>query len=90
MMYPMVLRDPQIRRAQLIEYLETHGIETRYLLPLINQPIYRKMFGHLAAEYPVAARLNETAFYVGCHPDMTDDDVEHVIERLHTFFTPVR
>jgi perosamine synthetase len=90
MMYPMVLRDPQIRRAQLIEYLETHGIETRYLLPLINQPIYQKMFGNLAAEYPVAARLNETAFYVGCHPDMTDDDVEHVIERLHTFFTPVR
>jgi perosamine synthetase len=90
MMYPMTLLDPAIRRSDLIEYLETRGIETRYLLPLINQPIYRKMFGNLDAEYPVAARLNETAFYVGCHPDMTDDDVEYVIDTLHTFFRQTR
>jgi dTDP-4-amino-4,6-dideoxygalactose transaminase len=86
MMYPMVLLDSAVRRADVIEYLETGGIETRYLLPLINQPVYLRMFGNLDAEYPVAARLNETAFYVGCHPDMSDDDVEYVIERLHLFF----
>jgi dTDP-4-amino-4,6-dideoxygalactose transaminase len=84
MMYPITLLDDRIPRAALIEHLESQGVETRYLLPLINQPIYRKTFGNLDAEYPVAARLNERAFYVGCHPDMTDDDADHVVAALRS------
>jgi dTDP-4-amino-4,6-dideoxygalactose transaminase len=86
MFYPLVLTDSGIARSELIQYLEERGIETRYLLPLINQPVYRSMFGNLDAEYPVAAKLNETAFYIGCHPDMTDDDADYVIEVLQAFF----
>jgi dTDP-4-amino-4,6-dideoxygalactose transaminase len=82
MMYPLTLVDDRVPRAALIEHLETRGVETRYLLPLINQPIYRATFGDLDAEYPIAARLNERAFYVGCHPDMTDEDADHVVAAL--------
>jgi perosamine synthetase len=82
MMYPMTLVDGRIPRGPLIEHLETQGVETRYLLPLINQPIYRATFGNLDADYPIAARLNERAFYVGCHPDMTDEDADHVVAAL--------
>ncbi len=87
MFYPLVLTDPSLTRASAIQFLEERGVETRYLLPLINQPVYRSMFGNLDAEYPVAARLNETAFYVGCHPEMTDDDADYVIDCLQTFFS---
>jgi dTDP-4-amino-4,6-dideoxygalactose transaminase len=86
MFYAMVLRDEHRSRDALIQALEEAGIETRYLLPLINQPVYRPLFGDLEPEYPVAARLNRRAFYIGCHPDMTDDDVEHVLDTLHRFF----
>lgn len=86
MMYPLTIRAAGVRRADLIRHLETHGVETRYLLPLINQPVYRAMFGNLDADYPVAARLNETSFYIGCHPDMGDADVEFTIECFHAFF----
>jgi dTDP-4-amino-4,6-dideoxygalactose transaminase len=85
MMYPLTLVDDRIPRAALIDHLESHGVETRYLLPLINQPIYRSAFGNLDAEYPVAARLNERAFYVGCHPDMSDEDADYVIAAFHAF-----
>jgi CDP-6-deoxy-D-xylo-4-hexulose-3-dehydrase len=84
MMYPLTLVDDRISRAAVIEHLENHGVETRYLLPLINQPIYRSTFGNLDAEYPVAARLNERAFYVGCHPDMSDEDADHIVAVLHS------
>lgn len=84
MMYPLTIVNPRLRRADLIRYLEDHRIETRYLLPLINQPIYTKLFGNLDLKYPVAARLN--AFYVGSHPDMTDDDVDYVIDRFRRYF----
>ena len=86
MMYPITIRERRIRRENLIRYLEERAIETRYLLPLINQPIYVKIFGNLDLEYPVAANLNENAFYIGSHPDMSDDDVDYVIETFRDYF----
>ena len=90
MFYPIVLRNQRIRRSDLILYLEEKGIETRYLLPLINQPIYQKLFGVIDEDYPVAARLNENAFYIGCHPDMSDDDVNYVLDCFQRYFRGVR
>lgn len=86
MFYPLAIIDPAVHRDDLILFLEERGIETRYLLPLIDQPIYRKVFGNLDAQYPVAAWLNRNAFYIGCHPEMTDDDTEYVIEHFKQYF----
>ena len=86
MFYPLAIIDPAVQRNDLILFLEARGIETRYLLPLISQPIYRKLFGNLDAQYPVAAWLNENAFYIGCHPEMSDEDIEYVIEQFKQFF----
>ncbi len=86
MFYPLTILNPKIRRDDLIQYLENNGIETRYLLPLINQPIYREIFGNLDDQFPVSARLNTTAFYIGCHPDLTDGDMDYVIEHFRRFF----
>jgi dTDP-4-amino-4,6-dideoxygalactose transaminase len=86
MFYPLTILNPKIRRDDLIQYLENNGIETRYLLPLINQPIYREIFGNLDDQFPVAARLNNTAFYIGCHPDLTDGDMDYVVKHFRRFF----
>src|SRR5262245_15266608 len=86
MFFPIVVRDRMVSRDRIVQHLEDHAIETRFLLPLINQPLYRRMFGNLDARYPVAAHLNEHAFYIGCHPEMADDDVEYVIDCIHRFF----
>jgi perosamine synthetase len=86
MFYPIVLLEAGGSRDDLIRYLEEHSIETRYLLPLINQPIYRDLFGDLDSEYPVAARLNERAFYIGSHPALNDEEIEYVIDQFHAYF----
>jgi len=86
MFYALTILDERVKRDDLIRFLEDNSIETRYLLPLINQPIYRKIFGNLEDEFPVAARLNQNAFYIGCHPDIRDDEVEYVVEKFHQFF----
>lgn len=90
MFFPLVLKEAGGGRDALIRYLEEHSVETRYLLPLINQPIYRTLFGDLDAQYPVAARLNERAFYIGCHPAITDEEADYVIQTFHDFFAGVR
>jgi dTDP-4-amino-4,6-dideoxygalactose transaminase len=87
MFYPLAIVNPKLRRDDLITWLEDRSVETRYLLPLINQPIYRRLFGNLDDQYPVSMWLNKNAFYIGCHPDMTDDDVEYTIETMTEFFT---
>lgn len=86
MFYPIKLIDPKISRDDLILYLEERSIETRYVLPLINQPVYRKLFGDLDEEYPEATRINKRAFYIGCHPEMNESDVDYVVRIFHEFF----
>ena len=73
-------------KRKLVNFLEDMNIETRDLLPLINQPIYIKTFGDLRDEYPVAHFLNENAFYIGCHPFMTNEEIDFVISIFHAFF----
>ncbi|MBI5200142.1 MAG: DegT/DnrJ/EryC1/StrS family aminotransferase [Elusimicrobia bacterium] len=84
MMYPIVLRDRP--KVELVNFLEDRGIETRDLMPLINQPIYRKLFGNLDAKYPVAAWINKGAFYIGCHQYYTPQDLQYVVDTIHEFF----
>jgi dTDP-4-amino-4,6-dideoxygalactose transaminase len=90
MFYALTILDECVKRDDLIRFLEDNSIETRYLLPLINQPVYREIFGNLDEEFPVAARLNQNAFYIGCHPDLNDEEAEYVIEKFHEFFRSYR
>lgn len=83
MMYPIVLRNES--KVALVQFLERHGIETRDMLPLINQPIYKKMFGIKPGDYPVADWINSNGFYVGCHQDLTQDDLDHIINVMSTY-----
>lgn len=80
MFYPLVAED----RNELCNYLEEHGIETRYLLPLTNQPVYKDLFNE--DDYPVAKMLNEHAFYIASHPGLTKDDLDYIIRIFKEFY----
>ena len=84
MLYGLVLRGED--KTPLINFLEDQGVETRDLLPLLNQPVYRRLFGDLEPQYPVARMLNRSGFYIGCHQYMTAADADYVIDRFRTFF----
>jgi CDP-6-deoxy-D-xylo-4-hexulose-3-dehydrase len=81
MMYPIVLADGLDREAVTL-FLEERGIETRPLLPLLNQPAYAKVFDVNPDDLPVARRLNQQAFYVGCHRHVTTADADRVAGAL--------
>jgi dTDP-4-amino-4,6-dideoxygalactose transaminase len=73
-------------KRELVNFLEENHIETRDLLPLLNQPIYKKLFGNIESKYPVAKYLNKNAFYIGCHQYLRDNDVAYVISKFNEFF----
>jgi len=84
MLYGLVLRGQD--KAPLVNFLEDRGVETRDMLPLLNQPVYKKMFGDIESKFPVAKSLNRSAFYIGCHQYMTPEDADYVIEQFRAYF----
>jgi dTDP-4-amino-4,6-dideoxygalactose transaminase len=89
MLYGIVVKvEP---KQDLVNFLEQRGIETRDLLPLVNQPVYKQMFGaHLEDRFPVAKRLNNHAFYIGCHQYLTRDDLDYIIGAFQEYFRNVK
>jgi len=85
MMFPLVIKDPRINKWELIYWLESCGIATRELLPLLNQPAYKKTFGNLEAKFPVAKMINKKGFYFGCHSYMTEADIRYIAGKLYEF-----
>ncbi len=86
MMYPIVLRDRE--KDALVNFLEENRVETRDMLPLTNQPLYQRLLDISEADYPVAGWINRSGFYIGCHQDLSSDDLDRIVGLLDRFFTP--
>ncbi len=84
MMYPIVLRERE--KDALVNFLEQNRVETREMLPLTNQPLYRRLLDIGETDYPVAGWINRSGFYVGCHQDLTLTDLDRIVELFDRFF----
>ena len=85
MMYPIIIKNPNIRKRDLVQFLESKNVETRDLLPLINQKPYVERFGNLEDKNPVAKHINQNGFYIGCHPELNEEDIEYMCSVIKEF-----
>jgi dTDP-4-amino-4,6-dideoxygalactose transaminase len=85
MMYPIVCKAET--KDELINFLEQGGIETRDMLPVTNQPVYKKIFQICEEDYPVADWINKNGFYIGCHQDLTKDDIAFIHDNFRSYFS---
>lgn len=83
MMYPIVLKN--MPKTDVVNFLEANGIETRDMMPLINQPIYKKLFNLNEDDYPVAKWINNSGFYIGCHQNLKQEDLDWITEVFNKF-----
>ncbi len=90
MMYPITVKEDyseSLPKADFTLHLEEHGIETRDILPLINQPFYVERFGDLESRFPVARWVNHNGFYMSCHQQVDEQDLDFMIETVRSFVT---
>ena len=86
MMYPIVIKkDAPFTRNDITHYLEKNNIETRPMMPLLCQPIYKEIFGDIEKDYPVTEWINHYGFYLGCHHGLKKEDLDKIIEHIHLF-----
>lgn len=89
MMFPILIKDgAKAKKANLVWHLEQRGIETRDMMPITNQPVFKDIvtqdsdpFG-----YSMARWINRNGFYIPCHPGMTKRDIAHITTAFLDFF----
>lgn len=83
MMYPIICNQHNVR-DRLVRYLNENGIETRRMLPLVSQPVYRGLWN--PDDYPVAKWIDDCGLYIGCHQDLSRGDLDYIIDVFHNFY----
>jgi CDP-6-deoxy-D-xylo-4-hexulose-3-dehydrase len=88
-MFPFLIRpESGIRRGELQEHMERHGVDTRMVWTgnVLRQPAFAKI-EHRAdpAGYPNADRVMEQGLVLPSNHGMNDDDVAYVCETLDAF-----
>lgn len=74
------------RRDDLRAHLEQHGIGTEIIYPgpMHRQPCYAHL-GYAAGSLPVAEKTSATCVSLPVFPELTDGQVDYVIETLNAF-----
>ncbi len=74
------------RRDDLRVHLDKHGIGTEIIYPgpMHRQPCYASL-GYTAGSLPVAEKTSATCISLPMFPELTDEQVDHVIKAVNTF-----
>jgi dTDP-4-amino-4,6-dideoxygalactose transaminase len=73
-------------RDALVKHLSDQGVATGmfYPKPLHTQPVYKGL-GYEEGDFPVAEQTCREIINLPIYPELTDDQVEYVIETLNSF-----
>ncbi len=70
-------------RNELIEKLKNNGIVASvHFIPVHMHPYYREKYNYKMTDYPVANEVFSKALSLPIYPDMTDAEVNYVIEKV--------
>jgi len=74
------------RRDELRAHLESFGIGTEIIYPgpMHLQPCYTSL-GYVAGSLPVAEKTSVTCVSLPIFPELTDEQVDHVINSINSF-----
>lgn len=82
----VVQEEASFTRAELTNFLEKNGIETRTLFA--SMPTQCPGFSYLSyreGEFPGAEYIGEHGIHIGVHHDLGLEDMEYVLEKLEAF-----
>jgi dTDP-4-amino-4,6-dideoxygalactose transaminase len=82
----IIQKESPFTRAQLTEYLEKKGIETRTLFS--SMPTQCPGFNYLGyqlGQFPAAEYMGKNGIHIGVHQDLGLEEMEYVLENIRSF-----
>jgi len=74
-------------RLDIVNYLERNGIETRPIEAgnIVDQPCMRGQKFRVVGDLKVARHIRKNGFFVGCHPGLTREDLDYIVNVFTEF-----
>jgi len=84
--FPILVNTDKFTSDELIQYLEDNKVSTRRVFSgnITRQPGYR--LPHITFGLEGSDRIMRDMFWIGCHPNLTKEMLDYVIEIFDTFF----
>ncbi|WP_321418537.1 lipopolysaccharide biosynthesis protein RfbH [uncultured Methanomethylovorans sp.] len=88
---PLVINNEKVKRQDLIKYLNSNKIATRYLFGgnLLKQPAYENIKYSLYGQLDYTNNLMKNCFWIGIHPGIDEEMIKYVVGKLREFFTNI-
>lgn len=83
MFFPILVRNHS-DRDKLALFLEERGVQTRWIMPLTNQPVYASWLKQ--KDYPRADIVNRFGILLGCHHLLVKKDLKYLVECIEAYF----
>ena len=80
MMYPVVADGD---KWALCSHLEEHGVETREMMRLTDQPVYKGLWN--PEDYPMADWINKHGIYIPSHQELTLSDLNQIVSAFYSY-----
>ena len=76
------------KRDELHKWLKENGIQCgiHYPIPIHLQPVYRRLYGYSEGDFPNSETLSNTVLSLPMFPELTDDEVSFVCEKISDFY----
>ncbi|MFK7911588.1 MAG: UDP-4-amino-4,6-dideoxy-N-acetyl-beta-L-altrosamine transaminase [Akkermansiaceae bacterium] len=72
------------KRSEVMSMLRANGVGTQVLyIPVYLQPYYRNTYGYVAGKCPNAEAYYSRALSLPLYPDLSDTEVDYVIDQVH-------
>jgi CDP-6-deoxy-D-xylo-4-hexulose-3-dehydrase len=88
--FPITVRaDARLSRAQIVNYLEESGIDTRMLFAgnITKQPMFSGIAHRISGELRNTDTIMERTFWIGVYPGLTDEMLEYMLDTFRRFFS---
>ena len=91
--FPLTIRPGSpFDRNQLLDFLESRGIETRQISAgnITEQPAFKFMNARIVGELPNAKLMMRNSFQWGNHQGVGESEREYVVDTLREFISSVK
>lgn len=90
--FPLSVMTDKFTRADIVEFLEYRGIQTRMLFGgnLLKQPAYKNIEYKAVNTLPITDFIMNNLFWFGVHPGLTDEQINYIIEQFGEFMGRVK